>query len=766
MWTEEEKQRARAALQQARSQTTTKPEMTWEEFDKISAEKEALNRLANTETPKEEGVFSKIGSALKTRGQDIYKTMKQTATGEINPLETGVRVVGDIVGGATDVAFEGLKAGAKAVLPEKAEQRVKQLGLDILQTDIGKAGVSALSKGVQEYEKWKEQNPRIAESLEGVLNIASILPAEKVLGVGAKVVKPAAKLAGEAVGEAATTAGKSLAKNVEKRAIDDVVNLVRKSTKEMTTAEKQELLKTGKASESILGGLKSKPSTSDYAIAEVAQGFVDPSKKVIENITSIKDGIRQKATSLVDYLRRANVPLDETNTLKKSISEAELPLVMKSDTAMKNMYDNVVEKFMEFTKDKKDMAGLLEARQQFDDWVETQIPSIWDEGGKYKPLNQAVTKMRQKVNDYIAENSYHFFPDTAQNPVRNILKEQSLLYEAVDNMAINNAKRIDKGLIERASSAIRSNPISSIVGAGAVGLSIPAMAGIISSPAAIAALTTYGMYRIGKKVITSEAIQKGLSEFLLKAGKTLNPEGKKAVQELADKLAEVNMSLSKKAGLTIEDVSEGGFKSPAVGQTADPIQEAKKYKSAEEFVEAQGKPIYHGTQGDFEVFAPKSPTEGLAGKAGTYFTTNLTEASGFGKNIKEVHISPNAKIKVEYANDMPAEIKAERIFQARREGYDAVQLKSVQPLRGNRAELAQVNKEINELKPKIDELNQRMLDGEITPEQNLSDPLMVKWSELLEKRNPTHTIVFNTDIIKTKSQLTDIWNKANRKPSK
>jgi len=183
-------------------------------------------------------------------------------------------------------------------------------------------------------------------------------------------------------------------------------------------------------------------------------------------------------------------------------------------------------------------------------------------------------------------------------------------------------------------------------------------------------------------------------------------------------------------------------------------------------VKAQGKTVYHGTQGDFEVFAPKSPTEGLAGKAGTYFTTNLTEASGFGKNIKEVYISPNAKIKVEYANDMPAEIKAERIFQARREGYDAVQLKSVQPLRGNRAELAQVNKEINELKPKIDELNQRMLDGEITLEQNLSDPLMVKWSELLEKRNPTHTIVFNTDIIKTKSQLEEIWKKYNKLPKK
>jgi len=199
------------------------------------------------------------------------------------------------------------------------------------------------------------------------------------------------------------------------------------------------------------------------------------------------------------------------------------------------------------------------------------------------------------------------------------------------------------------------------------------------------------------------------------------------------------------------------------GSKIDPlINEARKYKTAEEFVKAQGTPVYHGTQGDFEIFSPKTGKEKLAGQAGTFFTTNQTEASGFGKNIKETYISPNAKIKVEYAYDMSPEIRAEKIFKARRDGYDAVQLKGIQPLRGNRAELSKLDNEINKLKPEIDKLNQRMLDGKITPEQNLSDPLMKKWVALLEQRNPTHTIVFNTDVIKTKSQLTDIWNKAHK----
>ena len=46
-----------------------------------------------------------------------------------------------------------------------------------------------------------------------------------------------------------------------------------------------------------------------------------------------------------------------------------------------------------------------------------------------------------------------------------------------------------------------------------------------------------------------------------------------------------------KAGMSIEDVSKGFI--PKI--TDDLLQEARKYKSAEEFVKGQGKPVYHGS---------------------------------------------------------------------------------------------------------------------------------------------------------------------------
>ena len=40
--------------------------------------------------------------------------------------------------------------------------------------------------------------------------------------------------------------------------------------------------------------------------------------------------------------------------------------------------------------------------------------------------------------------------------------------------------------------------------------------------------------------------------------------------------------------------------------------------------------------------------------------------------------------------------------------------------------------------------------------------LYKRFQELRNEINPDHTVVFNTDIIKTKQQLADIWQKANK----
>lgn len=191
------------------------------------------------------------------------------------------------------------------------------------------------------------------------------------------------------------------------------------------------------------------------------------------------------------------------------------------------------------------------------------------------------------------------------------------------------------------------------------------------------------------------------------------------------------------------------------------LSEAKKYKTAEEFVEAQGEPIYHGTMSDFQEFDTKSPTEKFAGKAGTYFTSNSGEALGFGKNVKTVRLAKDAKVKTVYeAKDKSTQEIGDAIFLAKREGYDAIVIKDVKILRTNKERFENAKRELPEAREKTDALVEKMLNGEITMDQYNNSSELKKLHELQNEINPTHTVVFNNDKIRTRQQLLDIYKKA------
>ncbi len=79
-------------------------------------------------------------------------------------------------------------------------------------------------------------------------------------------------------------------------------------------------------------------------------------------------------------------------------------------------------------------------------------------------------------------------------------------------------------------------------------------------------------------------------------------------------------------------------------QITDLSKEAKKYKSAEEFMESQGTPVYHGTDADFAEFDVTKAGKEWGGKA-SFFTTDKELAQGYGKNTIEAYVKfKNPKI--------------------------------------------------------------------------------------------------------------------------
>ena len=149
------------------------------------------------------------------------------------------------------------------------------------------------------------------------------------------------------------------------------------------------------------------------------------------------------------------------------------------------------------------------------------------------------------------------------------------------------------------------------------------------------------------------------------------------------------------------------------------LEEARKYKTAEEFVDAQGKPVYHGTNKEIKRF--KISSSGDLGE-GAYFTPDKYAAQRFAwgkaynqggkQKIYEVYLYYNKPLKLGIGIDgeKALEFYRNRNYQAitklaKENGYDAVIREGI---------------------------------GDIGDE----------------------IAVFSPKQIKTKSQLTDIWNRA------
>lgn len=155
------------------------------------------------------------------------------------------------------------------------------------------------------------------------------------------------------------------------------------------------------------------------------------------------------------------------------------------------------------------------------------------------------------------------------------------------------------------------------------------------------------------------------------------------------------------------------------------IQEARKYKTAEEFVKAQPK-VFHGTDADFANFESKflGSANGTApiNKTGFSFSSSPEVAKTFGKNTIEARV----------------DIRNPFVIDAKGENYSTFK---------------------DKLNTQLKKVDRSKYDGIII--KNYADA--GKYGDVAIS---DHYIPFSENQIKTKSQLTDIWEKANKVETK
>ena len=159
-------------------------------------------------------------------------------------------------------------------------------------------------------------------------------------------------------------------------------------------------------------------------------------------------------------------------------------------------------------------------------------------------------------------------------------------------------------------------------------------------------------------------------------------------------------------------------------------KEASKYKSAEEFVKGQGKPLYHGTNEIFETFdANKARALGERGDnlwgAGFYTSPGSKTAKNYGENLMELYGKPKKTL------DLSKFKTTKQLGEHLNISEDALMMRNGIPTaKGSQAQ--QLSSHAKELG--YDSIFTPVGEGEM--------------------------VILDPSLVKTKSQLTDIFNQS------
>lgn len=208
-------------------------------------------------------------------------------------------------------------------------------------------------------------------------------------------------------------------------------------------------------------------------------------------------------------------------------------------------------------------------------------------------------------------------------------------------------------------------------------------------------------------------------------------------------------------------VDEALFQEKPIEADKDLIEEAKKYKSADEFVKAQPKLFHGGTADIKDVNLGKSNFQKTF-----YMSDNADYAKSYGGNksvLNEMTLSPQAKM-ADLRNPTPSLVKeVEAIISSKPTG----KMVSIKRPDGSILEIPEVKGGMQNPVHDTRDIIKGIKEGKAyfaeLPEVKQSlKKLDYDGMITQESKYGANYGVWNKDVLKTKSQLTDIWNKSNQ----
>ncbi len=317
--------------------------MTFEQYKELRKKGYSQTQLQNlNQENKPKSFFSKLSDSIKSRASNVMGNAEKLATGQISRPEYTLRGVGQVAGAIGDVAGSAISGVAKAgfnALPQKGQENLSSIGTSAVQSRPGQAVLEATQAGMQAYGGFKERNPRLAENIEAVGNIATAVP----VGFGGKIVaKEGANIAKDVAG---------LTKRIGKSNIDDVIETgiskgIRPSVVGKNSLAQLDQYKT-KAKEAVLNIVKNKQNLSYVdEFGESVTGKLPSSlKELTEAVDQTKKRIFSEYSALATKAGGAGVAVDlnkVTSELGKIVNDKVIQTI-SPETAQ--YATNLIERF-------------------------------------------------------------------------------------------------------------------------------------------------------------------------------------------------------------------------------------------------------------------------------------------------------------------------------------------------------------------------------------------------------------------------------------
>lgn len=560
----------------------------------------------------------------------------------VSNVSSGIKsAVGGFGEGVTGIALSGLQKGAELAVDKFGTEQMKQ----------------NLAKAPTLREQYRgmmgaEQNPNLYGAGEFTGQIASLAAPVSAIGnvakTGAQSVglgKGAQTITKAAAEGLAFTGGQSLQEGEVKSTSDYLVNTA------LNVAFPVAGIVAKETAPRIVNSLI-KPLAKDFAyeknpgkaVAEL--GITGNSwEELINNITSAKDRVGQSIGQVINK--------------SQNLGQIDLSQTLKSiDEAINNAYKT--------PRTNASLIGRLEGVKQ--DLVDNIQNGI--DPQSYKGLVGELTKWTGNASDDQAVNkALKRVYGSTRSAMDDILSKEltpaefSAYKKASEQygnlLSAENAARYRDKIVERQDLISFGSKNAGLI----TGLATAVATGGSAVPAIIAGLSASAL----DKAMATPAFKTRLAAILAKmapedvgtlfdkvpATKTLfTPE------QIKDFTGELKKNTKLNRGMIDLDAEV----LPKKKVVSSLEQEAKKYKSAEEFVKAQGVQAFHGTPEKFDNFdiskAGKSTDSGMFGK-GFYFTNDIKEAKTYstrnGKTgeVKDVILNLKNPLVLNSKNDIP-----------------------------------------------------------------------------------------------------------------